>query len=298
LKSETAFLVNFYLPILASLIIFFVALFAPGFLRGLKLPAGETEVSFGLIIVGFKIPLRFLNENVVITKAVCYVISVILLIYALSIDFSKYFPTTLNMDVYYDLNGIHRTLDRLDSEDRAQLNIADDWLVGIGEYDRDVIFNIAKLWDKEGLPNSWPNNLLPRPHFSGSGQTTFVVERLSFFTYKIVESQGRLTYSTTSPRNEVKSFSGASKIKPTASSYIRPTLTRLLSKPSILITPEFMQIFGNGSVRTDVAGVNFDHSLIAATEITLLPTPSIGDTVLLWKAKSGQLIPVAYAIYR
>ncbi|MEL4180128.1 hypothetical protein [Roseateles sp. PN1] len=296
MKNETDFIVNFYLPILASVIIFFVTLLAPKFLAGIKQPTIETEIRLG--IVGFKIPLSLWVKNIALTKAFCYVLSIALLIYAFSIDFSRYFPALLKMDVYYDVNGIERTLGRLDSQDRAQLDIDKNWHSGVEEYDRDVVVNIQSLWTKQGLPNYWPENVPPRPYFSGSGQATFVVERTAFLTYKIVESIGKLTYSTTSPRNEVKTFSGASKLKPTAASYIRPTIGQLLAKQSVLIMPEFMQIFGAGSVHDGMANGEYDHALIAATKISLLPMPSVGDTVFLWRSKTGKWVPIAYAIYR
>ncbi len=290
--STLHFIGRFYFPLLASLAAFVLA-FVP------RRPVSQTVVTSSQIdpkphLLGVKV-----WANGVARPILLAALSLSSLIYALAVDFSVYYPSRLNNDLYYDVRGIERTLASLGRNWSAQFGIPENWANRLDDYDRDAIANIKKAWRRDGIPDVWPDEGSPREFFHGTGETTFHVERLSFLTYRIKDSQGAHTYYIDLPRQIRQEFVGSSALlrRGESSNFIRPNLLSLLASPTHIITPEYMQIFGRRSNRSPSEAQDFDHVLVAATKLTLLPIPSFGNTLFLWKSPKGDWLPIGYAVY-
>lgn len=294
MKQTKAFITRFYAPIGASLVLLTLAIFTPKVLIPSGAQAVEAEIK--LAFIGIKVPLSTLEADFFLIKSILLTAGVITLLYAINIDFSKYFPQRLELDAYFDQKGIYRTLGTFRQEDLAQLNVEADWPNYLKNYDSDVVNSLKRVWKLLGHSDPWPDPTeeSPREYFHCSGETTFVVKRKGLLTYKIEEAEGQLLYSADYPRRERKDFGGVFSLRDTAASYIRPNPIDLIRSPSVLIAPEFMQIFRVDKWRNEGP---FDHILVAATRITLFPLPSFGDSLYLWKGPTGRWVPIAYCIY-
>lgn len=292
MKSSKAFLYRFYLPLLLALLLVLLTILTPKLISGPTTAVLEAELKVGLL--GLKIPLAAWAENAWIARVTTYSVAGFLFLYATSLDFSRYFPTKLKLDAYFDAKGIERTLELFTEEAQAALDIDKNWKDKISEYDKDVVASLKQLWKAKGLSDVWPDDASVRDVIHASGETTFVVDRVGVLTYKIKESEGLLGYEADFPRRERRQFRGEFHLRDTASNYIRPKILDLIKSPSVLISPQFKQVFQLDSWATSGP---FDHILIAATRISLLPFPSFGDSIYLWKSHDGGWIPVAYCVY-
>ena len=198
------------------------------------------------------------------------------------------------MDTYFDISGIKRTVATLNRKDLENLNIAQDWSTRLSEYDDDMVSSLRKNWSNAGLPDVWSNDQNLRDLIHASGEATFFVNRIGFLTYKIIKSEGRLNYEVDMPRQQRRKFKGEFHLRDTVENYIRPKILDVLKSPSLTLKPQFMQVLKIDS--WPELGI-FDHVVIGATKITLLPIPTFSDTVYLWRSNSSEWIPIGYSIY-
>ena len=295
MKQSSAFASRFYLPLLISLLLLSLVIFTPQVLSVSAPAALEAEIK--IAIIGIKIPLTTFEQSATVVKASVLAVAALLLAYGLNIDFSRYFPQRLKLNAYFDTPGMERILATFSPKQLNQLEISEDWKQHIAEYDNDVVSSLKGVWQQQGLTDPWPKDESPRSYFQCSGETTFVVERKGLLTYKVTEAKGDLAYVADFPRLERKIFRGLFNLRDTSASYIRPNLIDLIKSPSVLIAPQFMQVFRTEAWNEAGSTGPFEHILVAATKVTLLPVPSFGDTVYLWKMADGKWIPVSYCVY-
>jgi hypothetical protein len=95
------------------------------------------------------------------------------------------------------------------------------------------------------------------------------------------------------PKKSRRSFHTAFELRETAANHIHPDFWNLLKSPSVVLKPEFKQIF---STEGGEHNAPLDHIVIGWTKIFLLPFPHLTNTVYLWKLPNGTTVPVGYAI--
>ena len=295
MKTSRAFANRFYIPMFVSILLLSLVVFTPKVLSISAPAALEAEIK--IAIIGIKVPLASFEQSAAIVKASVVAVAALLFAFGLNVNFSKYFPQRLKLNVYFDVPGLDRTISALSPTHIARLLIDSDWKEHIAEYDNDVVSSLKGVWRQQGLIDPWPNDESPRNYFQCAGETTFVVERKGFLTYKVVEAKGDISYVADFPRCERKTFRGLFTLRDTSASYIRPNLFDLIKAPSVLIAPEFMQVFRIEAWNETGSTGPIDHILVAATKVTLLPVPSFGDTIYLWKTATGKWIPVSYCVY-
>lgn len=295
MKTSLAFANRFYIPILVSVLLLSLVVFTPKVLSVSAPAALEAEIK--IAIIGIKVPLASFEQSAAIVKGSVVAVAVLLFAFGLNINFAKYFPQRLKLNANFDIEGLERRISALSPKHIAHLQIDDDWKKYIAEYDNDVVSSLKSVWRQQGLIDPWPNDESPRNCFQCTGETTFVVERKGLLTYKVVEARGDISYVADFPRRERKTFRGIFTLRDTSASYIRPNLFDLIKTPSVLIAPEFMQVFRIEAWNETGSTGPFDHILVAATKVTLLPVPSFGDTIYLWRAATGKWIPVSYCVY-
>jgi hypothetical protein len=103
------FLLRFYGPILIGVLMLLLAVLVP------RLVSDTTKLHFEpdfiLPFLGLKLPLPLRIERVSVFRVILVGMSLVSFIFALAIDFSKYFPSKMRMDIYFDVRGIQRTVD-------------------------------------------------------------------------------------------------------------------------------------------------------------------------------------------
>ncbi len=199
------------------------------------------------------------------------------------------------MDLYFDIRGIERTLGLFSAKDGREVFLADEWHSLIKEYDKQVSTSLVTLWKTRGVQGTPTAEEYLRELLHAGGETTFKVEKIGWLIYKIVESQGHLEYQLDVPKKPQRRFRGEFYLRDTAANYIRPSVRDLLHSPSVVLRPQFKQVFLIEEGGTDAP---FDHILIAMTRVQLFPIPLFSDTLYLWKTTNEKAVPVAYCVYR
>lgn len=293
MNNFARFILRLYVPIAVAFVVLFFVIF------DLKLVPGDPDlkIEMGLHIgvLGIQLPLATWLEHTWVIRGFFAAFSLGSLIWALSIDFSKYFPSILQMDVYFDVSGIERTLNLFSDQDLGEISLPENWRSLVNEYDEEVSSNLDTHWKKRGLQGTPTPKELRRELLNARGQTTFRVNKVGWLSYKIVESEGHLEFELDVLKDHQRRFRCGFYLRDTAANHIRPQILKLLRSPSVVLKPEFKQIF---SIEEAPADAPVDHVLIGMTKVTLIPVPSFSNTVYLWKTKNGKCIPVAYAIYR
>lgn len=216
------------------------------------------------------------------------------IMFAFNIDFSKYFPTALRMDVYFDVRGIERTMNLFSDQTWKDILLVENWHSLIGQYDAEVSVSLDRLWKSRGIQGTPPPEDFRRELLHARGETTFKVEKVGWLAYKIVEGDGRLEYELDVPKKPTRRFRGEFYLRDTAANHIRPSLLELMRSCSVELRPEFKQVF---SIEEGGADAPFDHIVIGMTKVLLLPVPSFSNTLYLWKARNGRIVPIAYCVY-
>lgn len=286
------FIVRFYAPLLAGLLVLAVVAFTPNLVP--TGPRVELEVGLMVGVLGLKVPLATWLDNIWTIRAIAAAVALSCFAFALSIDFSRYFPRRLAMDVYFDPKGIKRTLRTFAAAELLDVNPPADWESKIAAYDSDVVAGLNALWANRGVPNAPTLASMGRDLLHAHGETLLVVNRLGWLLYKVATGQGHLSLVLENKDRPVFRFRSEFYLRDTGDNHIRPRLRDLLRSPTVILRPEFKQIF---QIEQGGADAPFDHRVVAVTKIRLLPTPSFSDTLYLWRSADESTVPVAYAIY-
>lgn len=290
MKSIRSFILSFYLPLLAGIFLLLIVLLSPKFVATGSAVTVDAEV----LLLGVRVPLPLWLEKAWLLRVAIVGAAVISLTKALTLDFSRYFPSHLHMDVYFDAKGIERNLSFFSADELNQVSLAADWKDHINRYDEAFKASLEDLWRQRNVPS--PPNISDFSRFwvEARGSTSFVVRRIGLLSYRIQESSGRLDYVWAMPKQPRRSFSTAFELHETPSNHLRPSVGRLLRTPTFILKPQFKQIL---SAEGAGLGAPFDHLVIGLTKVCLLPYPHLTNTIYLWMLQEGKTVPVAYAVY-
>ena len=244
------------------------------------------EVLLSINKFGFEI-----NITKNIAGRVAFVIGAFtILSYYLCFDYSKYFPSHLEMEVFYDEKGINESLSVF----------SDDELKSIGAkpYNRKSAYAYyaildAKLKSILGYQQffSTVNGIV-----HSKGETSFIVQKISgIHNYYITESKGELIHVLEVPgKASLRCLSFFEKLS-SSNDYIRPNIWQILIKGEVILCPRFKQIIAEKNRSTSVL---FDHTLLGLTKVYLIPYPHFSNTVYFFKSKTDGLVPIGYAVYK
>jgi hypothetical protein len=291
-KNVTRFILRFYAPMLLGVIVLAIAIFSPQII-----PAGprvELEVGLMVGVLGLKVPLATWMENAWVIRLIAAIVGVICFAFALCVDFSRFFPRRLCLDVYFDSKGIQRTLRMFLDRELGDVKPAKDWESRIVHYDAEVVAGLNALWATRGTANAPSLQDMGRDLLHAQGEVTLAVQRIALLLYKVASGKGDLQLVLENRDRPVFRFRSEFYLRDTGDNYIRPELLPILRSPTVMLRPEFKQVF---QIEKGGADAPFDHRVAAVTKVRLLPTPSFSDTLYLWRDHDGQTVPVAYAIY-
>jgi hypothetical protein len=227
--------------------------------------------------------------NRVLCRLILVGLSLTCFYYYLVLDFSSFFPSTYEMDVYYDEEGIENSLSQFTEDELEE--------IGFGGYDKKITNIYYKDIDKR--INSTLNY---QGFFSlrdgivhSHGEADFEVTKDSgFHKYCIKKAKGELTHILERPNTGNISLKSFFDLMPTSYDHLNPSFSDIFIKRRIILQPRFKQIFAE-NYRSD--GVLFDHTLVGITRVVLFPVPTFKNTVYFYEALNGRLIPIGYAVY-
>jgi hypothetical protein len=202
-------------------------------------------------------------------------------------DYSKIFPELLRMEVFFDDEGLEAALKAIPSDVAESLRPSMDWKTKKKQYFDDINRELSKR--KVDFRFSGVRGVN-----SSVGETTLKAQPLKWGlqTYRIVESQGRLTHTALMPDNTTRRIDSDFEILDTPGRLIQATLADVYWRFKIAIVPEFKQTF-----RISPSREIFVHSVAAVTVIQFFPYIDIGRTVYFKSASDGSRFAIGYAVY-
>lgn len=206
------------------------------------------------------------------------------------LDYSKFFPSHFEMEVFYDEKGIQSNLALFTSEELQSLGYQGFSKNEVEEYYRSLDERLGTLLHYEGFFSVRDGTV------HSKGQTSFKVQQTDgIHNYYISESRGELSHTLERAGKSTISFLSFFEKLSSPNDYLRPKLIELLLNREVVIAPKFKQILAEKN-KSD--GVIFDHVLVGATKIYLVPYPRNSNTVYFSETKSHGLVPIGYAVYK
>lgn len=209
---------------------------------------------------------------------------------AITRNYASFFPSQLNMEVFYDRGGLEATLDAIPRRDRDALHVAPRWWETRAVY--------YQRLDRE-ITSALPH--VPR-FFSGGelavhskGETIFIVKKVSGWQrYHVAVAEGELLHTLELPNQAPKQLLTAFAKLDTSGDYLTPSVSDLVIRRAIVIRSRFKQYFG----ATKVAhGAPFKVTIVGVTRVTVFPLPDFSNTLFLADMQGVGLVPIAYAVY-
>lgn len=227
-----------------------------------------------------------LHKNLV--RLIAFVIACCLLTVPAFRDYSRFFPESLKVTVFFDDEGIKRALESLPSHDLVRLSLAPDWQLRRRNYLAKINDDLKKL----AIPFSFSD--VPG-QTSATGELKFKVQAIDKWgaqLYRIVEAKGSLVHTTETPGTEQYRIISEYELVNSEGSIIDGSIKDVYLNHGMMILPVFKQLY-----RVSLAKEAFHHSLIAATRINVFPYIDISKTIYLLQDFDGLSIPIAYGNY-
>lgn len=233
--------------------------------------------------------------NIVITKTIAgrvafLIASLSFFSYYLYMDFSHFFPSHFEIQVFYDKEGINKSLEIFNNTELEELGYKGENITIADEYYKTLDDRLRQILSYEGFFS------INSGIVHSEGETSFKVQQTSgIHNYYVTESKGHLTHVLEVPGKPKISFLSFFDKMPSSKDYIRPSVSQIILSRELVISPRFKQIIAESN-KSD--GVVFDHELIGVTKINLFPYPSFSDTVYFYDAGNRGIVPIGYAIYK
>ncbi len=270
------FFAKVYAPIIPAILLIAVAL---------RYKFKENEL-FPIEIYRFKF---YVTEKLA-GRAICLLAALSIIPYYVTLDFTQFFPDRLDVEVFYDHQGLQSSMNVFTGEELTRLGYRTGNEHLAKEYDKDLDLKIKDLLKLDGF-FSVSDGVV-----HSSGETTFEVARTKgIHNYHIEASKGELAHSLERPNHKTLKIKSFFEKLPSVHDYLRPTFRDILVKKEIVMAPRFRQIVAEQNLSD---GVIFDHVLIGATKVYLFPYPSFSNTVYLFDSATGGSVPIGYAVYK
>lgn len=270
------FIGQVYVPIIFSLILFFFAI---------RYDFNSTHR--GTINL-FGIEIEITDRR--IWRIVCCTISLWIVPYLCNLNYAKFFPEDLQMEVFYDSAGIKKSLSEFTNDELLTFNYnkSNDQYAEI--YYKDLDKKLNDLLNYNGFFS------LSDGIVHSKGETKFMVSKeTGFQNYYIEKAKGELNHILERPNYKSIEFHSFFEKLPSQNDYIRPSISDILVKHEIILKPLFKQVVAE---KYKSNGIIFDHTLMGVTKVKLLPFPKFYNTVYFFAYKKNVSVPIGYAVYR
>lgn len=271
--------IKLYTPCIISVLLLFSLFF-------IEDNTTNKEMSISLLkVVDYKINVAnyVVIKGLIILSVVCSLGS-----YAF-IDYSKIFPTSLNVNVYYDQEGIEENLKVFKERDLLKLPMMKNYKEAQEVYYTDVDKELHSIVDTRGFFAVGTDTIFSK------GKTSFVVKKMNGLQrYCIVDAKGELHHQIEIANNPgIKFLTFFDKID-SKHDHINLKLKSVLIKQSIILRPIFKQILAE---KLNSKSIEFHHILCGMTKIILFPYPKFSNTVYFFKF-NDYYVPIGYGIYQ
>jgi hypothetical protein len=222
-----------------------------------------------------------------IIRMFAFVMSLVLLAIPAFRDYSRFFPESLKLTVFFDAPGIERVIKTLSQEDLAKLSLALDWQ----ERRKAYLAKINVELEEVGIPFRFRDE---PGRTSATGELKFrtqSIDRWGAQSYRIIEAKGSLLHTTQSFGEDPYRLFSEFELVNTEANIIEASFSDVYWSHGILIMPMFKQLY-----RVSPSREIYHHALIAATRIDIFPYINIGNTLYLLPG-NGSNVPIAYATH-
>ena len=211
--------------------------------------------------------------------------------YYLTMDYSKFFPTHMEVETFYDQDGIRETLKIFSEDELTNLGVIKNYSEYADEHYKyldDQLKEVLRPFEKGFFS-------VKQGSVYSKGTTSIHVEKTDgIHNYYVKESSGSFTHILEAPKMKSISYLSYFEKKATSRDFIRPTVLQILIDREYLLSTEYKQILAE---HRNSNGSEFDHKLLVATKLYLFPMPSFSNSVYL-KEVGDKRIPIAYAVYK
>lgn len=272
-------IIKLYGPLIVFALLIITSIF-------LKKSASESSVTLNLLgLAQYKVPI----SNIAVLRMLIIISAFAILSLYIFYDYTKFFPKSFNMEVFFDEEGIKICLGDFTDKELRNMNIVDNYEEYQDIYYNDLDKELKKLLSLELFFT------LKRGLIHSEGETTFIVEKIDGIqNYHISKSEGRLTHYLERPELKDIFFKSYFEKVNSKNDYLTPSLLDIYIKREVIVKPMFKQIIAENYKSN---GVIFHHVLYGLTKIHFMPYPHYGNTIYLFKLENIGLIPIAYAIY-
>lgn len=205
-------------------------------------------------------------------------------------DYSAFFPTRLQLTVFYDRAGIEATLSEILAASGNNVQVAKGWWKERAKY--------YEILDSEAAPSLGQVVQFFAKSESAVhsvGETSFVTKKVSGWqNYHIEESTGEVLHTLEVPNEPPCTLLTSFRKLDTRNDYLRPTFRDLVVHRSVVIKPQFKQYL---SAKRTAESVPFKITVVGMTTIRLFPLPEFSSTLYLADVPRVGLVPIAYAVY-
>lgn len=231
-------------------------------------------------------------SSVLTVRIIITVLSGISFVYPAFRNYSNLFPDSFPMEVFFDNEGISKTIEQFDDHDLARFNLVEDW-----RQEKKKYFETIELKLKNNDIPGCNDFSFSDPSYNvfSTGNTEFKVKKAAGFQkYRIVSAGGNIEHrSEKAGEPTCKVFSEFTLMSsPENIISIKLWDMYLPTGWTYTLSPKFKQIFKNGE-----GEVRWDHTLIAITKVRYFPVPSIGRTLYLYQPDSSHpkdVVPIGY----
>lgn len=272
-------MIKLYFSIILSLFFLFLIIFV-------KKGHDTTLVKIKLFgVIEFSLPL----QSAAVVRLLLIAGSVLSFAPVLFYDYMSLFPPILNMEVFFDEEGIKRTLAQYSAKELAPYNIPNDYESFKTKYYDDMDQELNRLIKMENFFTIQDGVV------HSKGHVRFKIEPVQGWQhYHFKESEGELTQVLEIPNMRPIQFKSFFSKRSTGEDYFKLTLVDILIRHSKLICPVFKQILAE-NYRSE--GVLFYDSVVGLIRAQVFPYLHVAPTIYLAKFEKVGHIPVAYAIY-
>ena len=201
-------------------------------------------------------------------------------------DYTRLFPTNYKVEVFFDDEGVERTLAQFSPRELKKLGIASNWRPVKMKYLRTIDKKIEEL---TGIPFPFDG---PRGAVHSVGEAYFKVRKIKGWQkYEIERAGGNLNHSFELPGKEPQHFFSRFELLPTDANQIEVSLADIYFRYTKILVPEFKQI-----VSLSPTEDFYLQKLVAVMKIRFFPVIDIGRTIYIAKVEGTQ-IPIGYALY-
>jgi hypothetical protein len=204
-------------------------------------------------------------------------------------DYASFFPSHLQIEVFYDRPGIETTLAGLNISSQ-DIRIAENWWTLRAEYYRSL--------DREAAASV--SGVAPffehaDPAVHSAGDALFIVKKTSGWqNYHVQQAEGEIVHKLDTPNRPPQELLTSFQKLETKYDYLRPTFTDIVIRRRIVIQPRFKQYL---APRRKVADVPFKVAVVGMTAIRVFPLPEFTNTLYLADLPGKGLVPIAYGVY-